>query len=46
MGGCQSLKTDGEANVARSDNVLDLEIAELCVEAKLLNDTRIPEASC
>ncbi len=37
----KSLKTDGELDVARADDVLDLELRELRVEAKLLNDTRI-----
>lgn len=37
----QALQTDGELDVARTDNVLDLEIRELGVETKLLDDTRV-----
>ena len=35
----KAFKTDWELDIARADNVLDLEIRELSVEAKLLNDT-------
>ena len=35
----QALKTNGELDVAAADDVLDLELGELRVEAKLLNDT-------
>jgi hypothetical protein len=38
---CQAFKTDRELDVARADNVLDLEVRELRVEAKLLNDTSV-----
>jgi hypothetical protein len=41
MARCKTFQTDWELDVARTDNVLDLEIGELCVEAKLLNDTCI-----
>lgn len=41
MLGSQALKADGELDVARADNVLDLEVGELGVETKLLDDTRI-----
>ena len=41
MARCQTLKTDGELDVARSDDVLDLEIRKLGIKAKLLNDTGI-----
>ena len=37
----KSLKTNGELDVARANNVLDLEFRELGVEAKLLDDTRV-----
>lgn len=37
----KALKTDGELDVARADNVLDLEVGELGVETKLLDDARI-----
>lgn len=37
----QTLQTDGELDVARADNVLDLEVRELRVEAELLDDARI-----
>jgi hypothetical protein len=38
---CQAFETDWELDVARADDVLDLEVRELCVEAKLLDDTRV-----
>ena len=38
---CQAFETDRELDVARADNVLDLEVGELRVEAKLLNDTSV-----
>lgn len=41
MARSQTLQTDRKLNVARSNNVLDLEICELGVEAELLNDTSI-----
>ena len=37
----KTFETDRELDVARADNVLDLEIREFCVEAKLLYDTSI-----
>lgn len=37
----QTLKTDGELDIARSDNVLNLELGKLGVKAQLLDDTRI-----
>ena len=39
--GSQTLETDRELDVARADDVLDLEIRKLGVETKLLNDTGI-----
>jgi len=41
MLGSETLETDGELDVARADNVLDLEIRELGVEAELLNDAGV-----
>lgn len=41
MLGGQTLEADGELDVARADNVLDLEVGELGVEAELLDDARI-----
>ena len=38
---CQAFETDRELDVARADNVLDLEVRELRVEAKLLDDTGV-----
>ena len=35
----KAFETNWELDIARADNVLDLEIRELSVEAKLLNDT-------
>ena len=35
----KTLETDGEFDVTRSDDVLDLELGELGVKAQLLNDT-------
>jgi len=37
----KAFKTDRELDVARSDDVLDLEIGELRVEAELLDDTSV-----
>ena len=37
----KTFKADRELDVARSDNVLDLEVGELCVEAELLDDTGV-----
>ena len=42
---CQTLKTNRELDVARADDVLDLEVRELGIEAELLDDTRILAAS-
>ena len=41
MSAGQPLKTDGELDVARSDNVLDFEIRELGIEPQLLDDPRV-----
>ena len=41
MATSQTFETDGELDVARSDNVLDLEVGELGVEAKLLDNTSV-----
>jgi hypothetical protein len=41
---CQALETDGEAHVARADNVLDLELAELGLEPELLDDAGVLSA--
>lgn len=41
MARSQTLKTDGELDVARPDNVLDLKVRELGVETELLNDTGV-----
>jgi hypothetical protein len=38
---CQAFETDWELDVARADDVLDLKVRELCVEAKLLDDTSV-----
>ena len=38
---CQTFETDRELDVARADNVLDLKVGELRVEAKLLDDTSV-----
>jgi hypothetical protein len=35
----ETFETDGELDIARADDVLDLEIGELGVEAQLLDDT-------
>ena len=35
----KALQTDGELDIARADNVLDLEVRELGVKAKLLDDS-------
>jgi len=41
MLGRKTLQADGELDVARTDNVLDLEVGELGVEAELLDDARV-----
>lgn len=41
MATSQTLKTDRELDVARADNVLDLEVGELGVETELLDDTGV-----
>lgn len=41
MARSQTFKTDGELDVARADNVLNLEIRKLGVETKLLDDASI-----
>lgn len=38
---CKALETDWELDVATTDNVLNLEIGELGVEAKLLDDSSV-----
>ncbi len=37
----KTLETDGEVDVTRADDVLDLELGELRVEAELLDDARV-----
>ena len=37
----ETLKTDGELHVTTTDDVLDLELRELGIEAKLLDDSRV-----
>lgn len=37
----QTLQSDGELNVARADDVLNLEVRELGIEAKFLDDARV-----
>ena len=37
----QTLQTDGELDVARPDDVLDLEVGELRVEPELLDDAGV-----
>jgi hypothetical protein len=41
MAGGETFETDGELDVDRADNVLDLEVGELCVEAELLDDSSV-----
>lgn len=41
MLGSKTLETDGELDVARTDNVLNLEVRELGVETELLDDTSV-----
>ena len=41
MLGRKTLQTDGELDVARADNVLDLEVGELGIEAELLDDAGV-----
>lgn len=41
MLGSETFETDRELDVAGSDNVLDLEVGELGVETKLLDDTSV-----
>jgi len=41
MARSQALQTNGELDVTRADNVLNLEVGKLGVEAKLLNDASI-----
>ena len=36
---CKAFETNRELDIARADNVLDLEIRELGVEAELLDDS-------
>ena len=37
----QTLETDGEFDVTRANDVLDLELGKLGIEAELLDDARI-----
>jgi hypothetical protein len=41
MARCQTLKSDRELDIARADNVLNLEVGELGIESKLLNNTSV-----
>lgn len=41
----ETLESDRELDVARADDVLDLELGELGVEAKLLNNSGVSKAS-
>jgi hypothetical protein len=41
MTGCKTFQANGELDIARADDVLDLEVGELGVETELLNDTSI-----
>lgn len=41
MPACKTLKTDGKLDVAGADNILDLEVGELGVETKLLDNSSI-----
>lgn len=41
MAGGKTLKTNGEFDVARSNDVLNLEIGELGIKTKLLDDTSV-----
>ena len=41
MGAGKALETDGELDVARANNVLDLEVGEFGIEAQLLDDARV-----
>ena len=41
MAGGQTLKTNGELDITRPDDILDLEIGELRIESEFLDDTRI-----
>lgn len=41
MAGSQTLQANGELDITRADDVLDLEVRELGVEPKLLDDTSI-----
>lgn len=41
MARSETLQANGELDIARADNVLDLEVRELGIEAKLLDDTGV-----
>lgn len=41
MAGRKTFQTNGELDVAGADNVLDLEVGELCIEPELLDDASI-----
>jgi len=41
MLGGETFETDGELDVTRADDVLDLEVGEFSIEAKLLDNTRV-----
>lgn len=45
MLGSKTFKSDGKLDVARANDVLDLEIGKLGIETKLLNDTSVLAAS-
>jgi hypothetical protein len=41
MPACKTLETNGKLDIARANNVLNLEVGELGIEPKLLNDSSI-----
>ena len=41
MPACKTLETDRKFDVARADNVLNLEVGKLGIEAEFLNDSSI-----
>lgn len=41
MLGCETFETNWELDIAGTDNILNLEVRELGVEAELLDDTRV-----
>ena len=38
---CEAFESNGKFDIARANDVLYLEVGELCVEAKLLNNASI-----